>query len=317
MEEFKEFYKSQLLPQLRPLDRERKMVIVKGILGASLWAIIGAVGIFLILEFAPKEDRVGWLVLVALISGVLGIYSYIQIVSDKRYYKKFKITVIENIIKHISKHLNYYPTKKVPVKLFLESSLFTKPPHRYKGDDMIAGKLSEGIFVEGSELEAYYVDKTDGKKKLKTLFKGLFFISDMDESINALILIVPKDKNLEDYQKVGLKELKNCDVGGEEFLAKFKVFTTNSEVCKEVLNEDVISVITEYTKNHPKNTLMVSFKDNRLYFAVAYDKELFEPNLYKSLINQRNIEEYYDDIIGTVNIVKKVYMNALKNKVRA
>jgi len=196
------------------------MVIVKGILGASLWLIIGVVGIFLILEFAPKADRIGWLVLVALISGVLGVYSYIQIVSDK--------------------NLNYYPTKKVPVKLFLESSLFTKPPHRYKGDDMIAGKLSEGIFIEGSEVETYYVDKADGKKKLKTLFKGLFFISDMDESINALILVVPNDKNLEDYHKIGLKDLKVCEVGEDEFSGKYKVFTSNPEVCKEVLNKDVI-----------------------------------------------------------------------------
>ncbi len=316
LELFREHYKEILLPQLRVLDAQRKKLIMKGILGAMVWLIAGGIGIFLMLEYAPKDYLIGWIVLICLLCGVFAVYTYIQTVSNRSYYRKFKQMVIEGIIKFIGPNLKYFPHRKIPVKLFLESGIFTKKPYRYKGDDMVAGNLSEEVVIEGSELEVFYLNNDGSKKKLDTLFKGMFIVADLGHKVTCDALIVPKKHTLEEYHQAGAKDLKEVDLGDEEFSQYFNVFSFCPDSVKEMMNvnPELKNILIEYKKEHPRNDIFVSIRGSRIYYAVSYDKELFEPKLYSSLIDRKVIEEYFEDLDGATSMIKKIYMFVLKQE---
>ncbi|HOL89867.1 MAG TPA: DUF3137 domain-containing protein, partial [Anaerohalosphaeraceae bacterium] len=55
--------------------------------------------------------------------------------------------------------------------------------------------------------------------------------------------------------------------------------------------------------------IFLSFVNSKLYLAVWFDRPLFEPKLFRSLLDFQTIQEYFGDIQLAVGIVEDLNLN--------
>ena len=55
--------------------------------------------------------------------------------------------------------------------------------------------------------------------------------------------------------------------------------------------------------------IQLSFVSNRLYVAIPYAKDLFEPKLFGDIVDFKHIQEYYNDLNLVINLVETLNLN--------
>lgn len=310
IDDFKAYYEEVLEPELRSLDRKRKGIIFK-----AWFAVIVCLGllggvIYVLMTNPYTKDSPGWPVLAALIIGSVAYVLYTQITSDKEFYLEFKRKVIEQVVKFIHENLIYINNRYVPPTIFVESKLFPFLPKKYRGDDFVGGQLTEDIKIESSEVEAYYKDE---KGTMRLLFHGIFFAADIHEIFNHPLFIFPHYVDISQYPET-VSKLNEFKIDDIEFNKYFKVYCEDIDITSKILTKEEIRQLVEYKKSHPNNDVYVSFIKKRIYVAISHKKPLFEPKLYKSVLNFENIMEYYEDFYSAILIVQDIYKSVLKLK---
>ena len=67
--------------------------------------------------------------------------------------------------------------------------------------------------------------------------------------------------------------------------------------------------ITNFKKN-TKRQIYLSFIDSKICVAISYTKDLFEPKLYKTLLDFKPIQEYFKDLQLAIGIVDDLNLNS-------
>ena len=55
--------------------------------------------------------------------------------------------------------------------------------------------------------------------------------------------------------------------------------------------------------------LYVSFIENKIYIAIEYEEDLFEPKLFQSMLNFSPIREYFENLQLMISIVQDLNLN--------
>jgi len=55
--------------------------------------------------------------------------------------------------------------------------------------------------------------------------------------------------------------------------------------------------------------LYVSFIDNQIYLALAYNKDLFEPTVFSSLLQYKLVKEYISTLQLAIGIIEELKLN--------
>jgi hypothetical protein len=66
--------------------------------------------------------------------------------------------------------------------------------------------------------------------------------------------------------------------------------------------------IVDFRKKAGKN-IYLSFVNSRIYLAIPYSKNLFEPRLYKTLLDFKPVQEYFENIQFALGIVEDLNLN--------
>ena len=309
-EEFKQFYTHELSGTLNELEIERKkgtrlvtFLILTIMMGSTLVAL---------------PAMMGWPPVIMIVAGLLMIggiiFWSIKIYQVSTAIKlKFKGEVIGEMVKFISPELGYNAKGFVSQSEFVGSKIFIQGIDRYKGDDLVTGTIGK-TDVRFSELHAEYVTKdSKGNRQYHTIFKGIFFIADFHKDFIGETVVVPDTaeklfgKLGTMFQKMNISRADLVKMENPEFEKAFAVYGTDQVEARYILTPVLMERIMDFKRKSGK--IGLSFLHSKVYIAISVSKNLFEPPFFKSMLRYELVEDYFNYLILSVNIVEDLDLN--------
>jgi hypothetical protein len=308
LEEINELFENSLRLELSELESQRKAVL-------RVYAIVGILILGAIITFLLIHSETGMFAGIALI--VIGIIYGVKNRSKQTIYRQqFKQKVVEKLIKTIDRDWQYDYKAFLSQNEYNEANLFLHHYDRYHGDDMISGKIDKTDFVLSELHTQYKTTTTDSKGNTKTqwytIFKGLIGHADFNKEINGETYILPDTaeklfgkwgQKLQSDSRGDLVKLEN-----PEFEKRFAVFSTDQIEARYILTPSIMESLVNF-KNTVKNKIHLSIRGSRLYFAISINEDLFEPRVFKSGVNIKDIEKMYSQLNIINLIVKEMNLN--------
>jgi Protein of unknown function (DUF3137) len=292
--ELQELYETRLKPNLESLEGQRKSLKKRAI--ALIITFIAVLLIFIIADADADLKYLFYLIPVGLI--LFGYLLYKILGPVKVYRREFKEKVVKAIVNLINPLWNYDPYGHISEEQYRKSKLFPKGVDRYKGDDLVTGVIEKTDF-RLSELHTEYKTESrdkDGHKRTKwhTIFKGLFAHIDFNKEIKGETLVLPDTaermlgsigRKLQSMSRRGkLIKLENV-----EFEKLFVVYGSDQIEARYILTPSMMEALVNIVKKYNR-LIFCSFIGSRVYFAMPFKQDLFEPRIFKSGVR-------FDDMI--------------------
>jgi hypothetical protein len=308
LSELKQFYQTQLLADLKALELKRRKVLRKRMYVNTVILCIVAAAVFATINFGMPPH----IIFISIVLSVLlaaGAYKFI----GRDYVAEFKILVIDRIVRFIDENLTYDRMAYIPKSTFMLSQIFKTKPNRYKGDDLVSGKIGQ-TKIRFSELNAEYESGSGKNRSVRTVFKGLFFIGDFNKNFSCRTVVLP-DTAEKLFGRIGQKlqsmNLVRDDLiklDDPEFEKLFVVYGTDQVGARYVLSTSLMKRIVDF-KNKTNRDIHLSFIGSMVFVAVSYKRNLFEPRIFQTLLDFEPIREYFEDLQLAVGIVDDLNLN--------
>ncbi|MFH1054822.1 MAG: DUF3137 domain-containing protein [Candidatus Altiarchaeota archaeon] len=322
-EEFKSLYDGQLLPELKALDARRKKVAL-GVVALAV-AVLAAIAFTIIMlvigtRFFEAQYSViccclGFLPVI--LCATMWAFGYGRITGG--YVSDFKSQIIAKIVRFIDEGLTYESGKTISSSAFVGSRIFLQSPDRFHGEDYVSGNVGK-TRMEFSEIHAEYKTETRDSKGHKhtqwhTIFRGLFIIADFNKNFKGLTVVLPDTaeklfgsvlgKMLQSHNFMRDKLIKLED---PEFEKLFVVYGDDQVEARYILSTSLMQRIMEFRKKTGRN-IYLSFVNNNIVVALPYGKNLFEPRIFRSIVDYKQAEEYFENIRLAVEVVEDLNLN--------
>jgi hypothetical protein len=307
LEELHDYYVQKLAPELKVLEDDRKKCLNKIIIVTVIIAPPIILAVIALIQALPR---------LALFTAFIGmmIWFGFYVFITKDYVSNFKTVIIEKIIKFIDPDLVYSKFNKVSQSLFKMSNIFLQGVEEYKGDDHVSGVLGK-TKVEFSELRAsYYTRSSKGGKTEHIIFKGLFFVADFNKNFTGRTVVLPDtaEKLLGNigtmFQSMNKFRGQLIKLEDPEFEKLFAVYGNDQIEARYILSTSLMKRIVDFKKKTGKR-LYMSFVASKLFVAIPYAKDLFEPRVFKTLLDFKPIQDYYEDLQIAISIVEDLNLN--------
>ncbi|WP_331775819.1 DUF3137 domain-containing protein [Sulfurospirillum sp. 1612] len=302
--ELTEFYYRELHPILVQLEKKRTTIRFRLILVACALLLCDLI----YLRYA-RVDFIMMLSINALIA--FGMYRYLM----RGYKDDFKDNVILPLIHHIDANLVYMKKSHIDQKSFEQSKIFTETPDGLSGNDYIYGKIDD-IMIELSDVHAWKKERNAKNKiTIKTLFKGLFIVSEFNKSFKGTTVVLPDVAQSSFGNLVG-GWLQSHNLHREDlvkmdnvlFEQQFVVYGSDQIEARYILSHALMKRLLEF-QERSKHRICVSFVNAKIYLAIEYNKDLFEPSVFRSLLEYKTALEYIATLHLAIGIVEELQLN--------
>ena len=315
-EELIGLYENQLQEKLSGLESVRKKLRNKMLLAVACMAL-PFVGLVLFFNKFEQSNFVPLFFILAIALVIVGIVMVFKNKKSKKAYcLRYKNEVVREIVKAIDPEWGYEPSAYISQSEYHQSDLFRQRFDRYKGDDLISGKIEKTDF-RCSELHSEYKQVTtdsDGKREEHwvTIFKGLFFNADFNKNILGKTYIEPDNaerllgkfgQKLQASSKGKLVKLEN-----PEFEKIFAVYSSDQTEARYVLTPTIMEALVNIYKQY-KRKMYLSFIDSRVYCALSFSKDLFEPKIFSSGVKFDDVEFMYNLFLLNATIIHELNLN--------
>lgn len=309
LEDLRQFYDSALMPDLQILEQKRKAVLGKLNVIFIIMACISAAGIILFLT----NSKLGPIpiIIAIVLCAILGGFAWGIITKDLR--RQFKYAVIEKLVNFIDTNLEYNPNGYITKEQFNQSKIFHTQPNRYKGDDLVSGKIGQ-TRIKFSELDAKHESGSGKNRHVVTVFKGLFFIADFNKHFLGRTVVLPDASEKvfgrfsQALQKLNVLRDELVKLEDPEFEKEFVVYGSDQIEARYILSTSLMQRILDF-KAKTGQTIYLSFIGSQIYVAVSYPRDLFEPQYFKTLLDFSPIAKYFEDLQAAVGIVEDLNLN--------
>jgi hypothetical protein len=321
-EELKSLYENELKAKLDGLESLRKSVaqrILVGITYIVLPIILGG-GLFIFAERSNDESLqslikvLPFIVIALIITGI--VLLVLNMKKKNEYRNRYKNEVVREVVKAIDPEWNYAPDGHISQNEYHSSDLFRQQFDRYIGDDLISGTIEKTDF-RCSELHTEYKEVTrdkDGKRQERwvTIFKGLFFHADFNKEIRAQTYLQP-DTSERLLGKFGQKlqfstKGKLVKLENPEFEKIFAVFSTDQTEARYILTPAIMEALVNIYKMYKRN-MHLSFIGSRVFVAMSFNKDLFEPKIFSSGVKYEDVEFMYNLFMVNATIIHELNLN--------
>ncbi|MHC4362545.1 MAG: DUF3137 domain-containing protein [Planctomycetota bacterium] len=309
LEDLRQFYNTTLSADLNALESRRKAIVQKlTFTGAAV-----AVAVFIALFFVAQRGvpLFPGLLFPLIIGAVL--FGFIAHLGSKGYVREFKATVIRKIVKFLDENLDYIPHRCVPKSTFMGSQIFKTRPNRYNGDDYVSGKIG-ATRIEFSELHAEYESGSGKNRSRRTVFKGLFFIADFNKHFTCQTIVLPDTaENLfgsfgKLFQSWNILRGQLIKLEDPEFERNFVVYGNDQIQARYILSTSLMERIVDF-KRKTNRRIYLSFVGSKVFVAISFTKDLFEPRLFQTILDFGLIQEYFEDLQLAVGTVEDLNLN--------
>ncbi|HHD73042.1 MAG TPA: DUF3137 domain-containing protein [Epsilonproteobacteria bacterium] len=309
--ELTDFYYTELYDSLASLEEERKSVRKNVIM---LFGVLGAVSLAIILVIYSSchcfNESYIW---IGVGATAIGGFGYRWVVGDYR--SGFKEQIIRPLIGAIEKELHYAPDTMVPQALFQFSHLFDRRIDRYRGNDLVRGKI-DGISVQFSDIHAEHRSRdSKGREHWNTIFKGLYIVADFNKHFKGRTLVLPDlAENLFGSYIGNMLQSKNFSkdqlvkMDDPVFEKNFVVYGSDQIEARYILTHTMMQRILKL-KNDTGSKIYVSFNGEKIMIAIDYDKDLFEPTVFSSLLSIEQAMSYIRTLRSSISIVEELKLN--------
>jgi len=309
LEELGNYYNTALMPELIKLEEQRKQVLKKVCLvdGIAIALSIAILSLFFDMEVPTHVIFFGGFIAAAVI---VGIYKWLT----SAYVKNFKSGVIENIIHFIDSHLEYKGDACISSSDFIKSKIFNRQPDRHRGDDYVAGLVGK-TRIEFSEIHSEYETRdSKGRSTYHPIFKGLFFIGDFNKHFKGVTVVLPDavERLFGGFgnflQKMNASRGQLIRLEDPVFEKEFVVYGDDQVEARYILSTSLMKRIVDFKKKTGKKVFL-SFVGSKIYVAIAFAKNLFEPRVFKTLVDFSQVVEYYQDLELVIGLVEDLNLN--------
>ena len=308
---FLDYYYETMRKELAPLE-EMRLRIVETLKKTIFFLIIGAIFSFIFLSKSVLSHDL-FMALFVSTGGAFVLYRFLYAHYTSGFKTLFKDQIIEKLVCFIDPSLRYNRYASITSNEYQASRLFSKSYDRFHGDDLVSGDV-DGVKLRFSDLHTEYKSKDkNGKEHWHTIFQGIFFIADFHKEFQGSTVVLPDtaEKLLGGFGHFfqglsGKGELIKMD--HPAFEKEFVVYGDDQIEARYILSPALMERILTLKQRSGK-TLHVSFVGSKIYIAIAYKKEMFEPKIFKSLLDFKEIREYFDVLEMIVSIVGEFKLN--------
>jgi len=308
LEELKQFSKTVLMDDLVSLEKKRKAILKKILIGIGVVFLIGLIIAAVLMSQGAGLEPLPFVgVGCIIISGIIGYQL------TRGYRAEFKMLIINKLIKFFDENLNYYPYRYVPKTTFMLSQIFQTKPNKYKGDDLVKGRLGK-TDIQFSELHAEYESGSGKDKSTRTVFKGIFFIADFNKHFRGETVVLPDTaeklfgqfgKMLQSWNKLRGQLIKLED---PEFEKYFVVYGDDQIEARYILSPSLMARIVDFREKTGQK-IYLSFVGSMVFVAIPYTRNLFEPRIFQTMLDFSQIQEYFEDLQLAISIVDEMDLN--------
>jgi len=314
--EFREFYEGELRGELERFEARRRGILrnfsILVIVSLAVLAAGAAVGL------ASGEEAAVVLTIGAAILAVIacGVGWWIL---TKGYRLEFKNAVVGAVARFCDPSLAYRPQSCISESAFRESRLFLTGVDRYRGEDYISGRIGE-TEIEFSEVHAEYKTTTRNSKghtstSYHTIFRGLFFIGDFHKDFQGVTVVLPDTaekafgwlgQKLQEWNIARSEELVKLE--DPEFEHEFVVYADDQVEARYILSTALMRRIVDFQREMQR-TVYVSFVNSKVFVAISMSRNLFEPRIFRTVLDFDLVREYLGEMELALGIVEDLNLN--------
>jgi Protein of unknown function (DUF3137) len=297
--DFQSFYQTNLQPKLAELETTRANLVGK----IKLYGAIG-LGIGLLLLFFKAG------IFPILLAGGCLYFFYNH--HAKQFRNNYKTQIVASLAR--AQGLEYNHQACISRSDYDQSKIFVRKPDRYWGDDLLTGTVDK-TSIRFSELHSQYQSGGENKS-WHTIFRGIFFIADFNKNFVGETFVLPDvSENAFGsglggfFQKLNMARPQLVKLEDVEFEKNFAIYSTDQVEARYILSPALMQRILSL-KQKFNTKVALSFIGSHVNIALTVNKNLFEaPNLFSSVDNYKQIEDYYTEIAMCVSIVEILDLN--------
>jgi hypothetical protein len=308
--ELTDFYYKTLYPVLEELEKEREQLKHLVVTVGVIYTLV--IGLLALALFNTTHDiDIMLFAAFAYIGGGGFIYKFLI----KDYTFGFKEKVISPLITAMDENLNYSAHSHIDPLHFSRSKLFNSKVDRVSGNDYVNGKI-DGVKIQFSDFHAEKKHKdSKGRTSWSTIFQGLFIVSDFNKNFHGTTVVLPDTAQSTFGDLIGNWLQSNNAMRGElvkmddpEFEKEFVVYGSDQIEARYILSHSLMKKLLLY-KKRSKEDIFVSFTSSNVNLAIAYNKDLFEPSVFSSLLKYKIAMEYVQTLHLAIGIVEELKLN--------
>ena len=309
-----QIYRDELRPYLQALEQERLILLQKAkwSLGIASGLTLLMLGMAIFNQFSDSSlAGIGFVALPSFAAAFFFIWSEYQ--GYKRAFKQF---AIPHIIKCFGKDIQYTPTGSIGLNEFVDSYLFNQEADRFEGQNLVIGTLGQTRF-KVSEVHAQIKQESKNNDAYTTIFKGIYFTANFYKHFRGSTFVLPDSfgakpgsmfqplqRLVGHYHSRG--ELLSLE--DPEFERYFATYSNNQITARYLLSTSLMARLVDFRKKHGK-TLYLSLIDGYIYLALETNQTLFNPPLFKTLLDIKLYETYMQDMNLMLGIIEDLELN--------
>lgn len=307
IDEIKHAYESDFQESVQQIEKKRKVILRKFFL--NVLAVIGLLA-FNSFYFDEAKYFVGIFIL---------FFGFIFV--RKRYFilkaefaMEFKENIVAGLITLIDDRLNYFPGYGISEETFIASGITNESVDRYYSEDFFEGVI-DGVSICFAEVIAESEQRTENGTSYTDIFRGILFRSEFNKNFTSRTTISPnifngRMRRIAEFfakQSIAPEKSKKVNLEDPEFNKYFIVYGQDQIEARYILSTSLMSRILEFRKKH--RSFSMSFSDNNMYMGLFSNANLFEPRIFRPVVNLKILENYIDTIQLVIGIVGDLKTN--------
>lgn len=149
----------------------------------------------------------------------------------------------------------------------------------------------------------------ENKVSRKKVFKGLFFRARFNKWVKGKTIILP-DTLLTRTTWLNSHRGESIKLEDPEFEKLYEVYGDDQIASRYALSTSLMAKLVDLRKRTGKHRpVYVSLVEDTIYIAIASEQDLFEPRLYRSILDFNLVRQYYEDLQMMAGIVDELNLN--------
>lgn len=240
-------------------------------------------------------------VVITIFLGII-ITTAINSKDTKRFIEIYKKIVILDSLEKVFKNITYLPNEEMDYYKIANTNMMYMGDY-YHSNDYIKGEYKNINFeLADVEIEDEYTD-SDGDTHRITIFQGQWFIFDFNKSFKSDIQVCEKTfRNAKRKNKKYESKFKKVELESLEFNKKFNVYAKEEIEAYYILTPNMMERILNVNEKI-KGDLLFCFIDNKLHIGLYNNRDLFEPNIHKKIILERDTLKTMEELNIITNFI--------------
>jgi hypothetical protein len=311
-EEFDAFLREQIVPRMRAIEDERRVLKARrdALAVPGVWKIAGAaVG----LALAIFAKGLAPLVLFAALPWVIEAARKLKVPDTAS--PMVRSQILEPVVRFWDPSFAYRQHGHVAQAEFEASRLFSGESfNRYSGEDLVTGKHGATQF-RLCELHVKHVEKTKNSTRTRVVFEGIFFVADFNKSFRSQTLVLPDtaERALGAFGRAfqslasGASGMQLVELEDPAFERSFTVRSTDPVEARYLLSPSLMQRIAAFDAN-TGSKLRLGFLGGRVYVAIPMPGGFLDVNPLKPLMLD-DIRRWAGELLFAVSVVDELDLN--------